>query len=73
MTKTVLVLNIITVMFVLVSGMVATHLLISLVSAKQDMARCEHDGGVACHIERDGLDYGAYAYGLEKIIGRGIK
>lgn len=65
-TKTILVLNIITVMFVLVNGMMVTYLLTSFVSAKQDMARCESGGGVACHVERDGLGYGVYAYEGEK-------
>lgn len=43
---------------------VLLHLHNSLVIAVNELHMCEQQGGIACHIERDGLNYDVY--GREK-------
>lgn len=44
------------------SLMLASHLALSHLQAERDLVKCETRGGIACHIERDGLDYGVYSW-----------
>lgn len=46
----------------LVNMMLFTHQRLSYAEALNEMVRCESQGGIACHIERDGLDYGVYSW-----------
>lgn len=47
---------------VMINIMIASHLMMSKAEAMNEMVRCEDSGGIACHIERDGLDYGVYSW-----------
>lgn len=47
---------------VLVMLGVMLHLHVSLFNAVNELHVCERQGGIKCHIERDGLEYNVYRW-----------
>lgn len=47
---------------IMVNVMTLTHLLSSYIEATNQIAVCNQDGRIGCHIERDGFNYNVYGY-----------
>lgn len=62
MDKVLRLLGVALVMVTMANILLFAHQRLSYVEALNEMVRCESQGGIACHIERDGLDYGVYSW-----------
>lgn len=62
MDKAIRVAGVILALVAIMNVMILGHKFMSYQEAKIQMSMCESSGGIACHIERDGMDYNVYSW-----------